>query len=236
MLAGLAFTTRWQHGRQRVGASTARPNIVMGIDVQICWEKFANFCEVEPRYVPMKGDRFIICAVVALELVDENTIGVVAILGSTFDGSYEPVAEVVAALDELQERTGLDVPVHLDGPCGAMIAPFLDPSLVWGFRLPRVAFDQYLGSQVRAGVPGGGWIVWRDTEALPEDLVFRVNYLGRDMPTFALNFSRPGAQAAAQYYNFIRLGSRATVRFSGIPERWRCDCPGRSVSLAHSGF
>ena len=206
MLAGLALKRRWQHTREAAGGSSARPNIVMGINVQICWEKFANFWEVEPRYVPMEGDRFILSAAEAVKLVDENTIGVVAVLGSTFDGAYEPVAEVVAALDELATRTGLDVPVHVDGASGAMVAPFLDPELDWDFRLPRVASINTSGHKYGLVYPGVGWVVWRDPAALPEDLVFRVNYLGGDMPTFALNFSRPGAQVAAQYYNFLRLG------------------------------
>jgi glutamate decarboxylase len=119
MLAGLALKRRWQRARERASKRGApRPNIVMGINVQICWEKFGNFWEVEPRYVPMEGDRFTLSAAEAVKLVDENTIGVVTILGSTFDGAYEPVAEVVAALDELQDRTGLNVPVHVDGASG----------------------------------------------------------------------------------------------------------------------
>src|SRR5882757_10161937 len=206
MLAGLALKRRWQRARQEAGEQSDRPNIVMGINVQICWEKFANFWEVEPRYVPMDGDRFTLSAEEAVKLVDENTIGVVAILGSTFDGSYEPVADVVAALDELRERTGLDVPVHVDGASGAMIAPFLDPALTWDFQLPRVASINTSGHKYGLVYPGVGWVVWRDAAALPEELVFRVNYLGGDMPTFALNFSRPGAQVVAQYYNFLRLG------------------------------
>ena len=206
MLAGLALKRRWQKARRAAGRSTERPNIVMGINVQICWEKFANFWEVEPRYVTMEGDRYTLSAEEAVKLVDENTIGVVAILGSTFDGSYEPVAEVCAALDELHTRTGLDVPVHVDGASGAMIAPFLDPELVWDFRLPRVASINTSGHKYGLVYPGVGWALWRDAEALPEELVFRVNYLGGDMPTFALNFSRPGAQVATQYYQFVRLG------------------------------
>jgi glutamate decarboxylase len=206
MLAGLALKRRWQRARRAAGEPSDRPNIVMGINVQICWEKFANFWDVEPRYVPMEGNRFTLSAPEAVAMVDENTIGVVAILGSTFDGAYEPVAEVCAALDELQQRTGLDVPVHVDGASGAMIAPFLDPDLVWDFRQPRVASINTSGHKYGLVYPGVGWAVWRDAAALPEDLVFRVNYLGGDMPTFALNFSRPGAQVAAQYYNFVRLG------------------------------
>ncbi|MDT7676623.1 MAG: glutamate decarboxylase, partial [Pseudonocardiales bacterium] len=95
MLAGLALKRRWQRARRAAGQPSDRPNLVMGINVQICWEKFANFWEVEPRYVPMVGDRFTLSAVEAVKLVEEYTFGVVAILGSTFDGSYEPVADVV---------------------------------------------------------------------------------------------------------------------------------------------
>jgi glutamate decarboxylase len=154
----------------------------------------------------MEGDRFHLSAEQAVALCDENTIGVVAILGSTFDGSYEPVEEICSALDDLERETGLDVPVHVDGASGAMVAPFLDPDLWWDFRLPRVASINTSGHKYGLVYPGVGWIVWRDADALPENLIFWVNYLGDNMPTFALNFSRPGAQVVAQYYNFLRLG------------------------------
>ncbi|HEX3781052.1 MAG TPA: glutamate decarboxylase [Pseudonocardiaceae bacterium] len=206
MLGGLALKRRWQNKRRAEGKSTEKPNIVMGVNVQICWDKFANYWEVEPRLVPMDGDRFILSAEEAVKLCDENTIGVVVILGSTFDGAYEPVEEVCKALDAFQERTGLDIPVHVDGASGAMIAPFCDPDLEWDFRQPRVASINTSGHKFGLVYPGVGWILWRDLEALPKELVFNVNYLGGNMPTFALNFSRPGAQVAAQYYNFVRLG------------------------------
>ncbi|KAA9154062.1 glutamate decarboxylase [Amycolatopsis acidicola] len=201
MLAGMALKRRWA----KLGR-TGKPNLVMGVNVQVCWEKFCEYWEVEPRLVPMEGDRFHLTPEQAVEHCDENTIGVVAILGSTFDGSYEPVAEIVAALDELQERTGWNIPVHVDGASGAMIAPFLDPELVWDFRLPRVASINTSGHKYGLVYPGVGWVIWRDQEALPSELVFNVNYLGGEMPTFALNFSRPGAEVAAQYYTFVRLG------------------------------
>ncbi|WP_328412047.1 glutamate decarboxylase [Streptomyces violaceus] len=205
MLAGMALKRRWT--RRNAGRYPgARPNLVMGVNVQVCWEKFCNFWEVEARLVPMEGERFHLDPQAAAELCDENTIGVVGILGSTFDGSYEPVAELCAALDAVQERTGLDIPVHVDGASGAMVAPFLDEDLVWDFRLPRVASINTSGHKYGLVYPGVGWALWRDAEALPEELVFRVNYLGGDMPTFALNFSRPGAQVVAQYYTFLRLG------------------------------
>ncbi len=202
MLGGLALKRRWQQSNPAGG----KPNLVMGINVQVCWEKFANYWDVEMRLVPMEGDRFHLSAEEAVKHCDENTIGVIAILGSTFEGSYEPVKEICDALDDLQARTGLDVPVHVDGASGAFVAPFVDPELVWDFTLPRVASINASGHKYGLVYPGVGWIVWRDSEALPADLIFWVNYLGDNMPTFALNFSRPGAQVVAQYYNFIRLG------------------------------
>ncbi|MGW1502883.1 glutamate decarboxylase [Streptomyces mirabilis] len=205
MLAGMALKRRWMQ-RNADRYPGARPNLVMGVNVQVCWEKFCNFWEVEARQVPMEGDRFHLDPQAAAELCDENTIGVVGILGSTFDGSYEPIAELCAALDQLQERTGLDIPVHVDGASGAMIAPFLDPDLVWDFRLPRVSSINTSGHKYGLVYPGVGWALWRTAAELPEELVFRVNYLGGNMPTFALNFSRPGAQVVAQYYTFLRLG------------------------------
>ncbi|GAB2726473.1 glutamate decarboxylase [Kitasatospora kifunensis] len=206
MLAGLALKRRWMRRNQARYDAGARPNLVMGANVQICWEKFCNFWEVECRLAPMEGERFHLDAESAVALCDENTIGVVGVLGSTFDGSYEPIQEICAALEELQQRTGLDVPVHVDGASGAMVAPFLDPDLLWDFRLPRVASINTSGHKYGLVYPGVGWALWRDHEALPEELVFKVNYLGGEMPTFALNFSRPGAEVVAQYYTFLRLG------------------------------
>ncbi|MCW8102374.1 glutamate decarboxylase [Streptomyces tauricus] len=205
MLAGMALKRRWTR-RNADRYPGARPNLVMGVNVQVCWDKFCNFWEVEARQVPMEGDRFHLDPKAAAELCDENTIGVVGVLGSTFDGSYEPIAELCAALDELQTRTGLDIPVHVDGASGAMVAPFVDEDLVWDFRLPRVASINTSGHKYGLVYPGVGWALWRSPAELPEELVFRVNYLGGDMPTFALNFSRPGAQVVAQYYTFLRLG------------------------------
>src|SRR5690242_5374734 len=212
MLAGMALKRRWSN---RKPSPTGRPNLVMGVNVQVCWEKFCNFWEVEARLVPMEGDRFHLDPQAAADLCDENTIGVVGILGSTFDGSYEPIADLCAALDALQERTGFDVPVHVDGASGAMVAPFLDEDLVWDFRLPRVASINTSGHKYGLVYPGVGWIVWRDAASLPDDLIFWVNYLGDNMPTFALNFSRPGAQVVAQYYNFLRLGFNGYAKVQG---------------------
>src|SRR4051794_40220128 len=215
MLAGLALKRRWRNRRLAAGEGADRPNIVMGVNVQVCWEKFANYWDVEMRLVPMEGDRYNLSPEEAVARCDENTIGVVAILGSTFDGSYEPVEEICAALDAFEEKSGIDVPVHVDGASGGFVAPFVDPDLVWDFRLPRVASINASGHKYGLVYPGVGWAVWREPAALPDDLVFWVNYLGDDMPTFALNFSRPGAQVIGQYYNFVRLGFDGYARVQG---------------------
>jgi glutamate decarboxylase len=206
MLGGMALLWRWRARRKAARLDEARPNLVMGSNVQVCWEKFCRYWQVEPRYVPMVPGRLHLRGAEAAAQCDENTIGVVAIMGSTMDGSYEPVLEISQALDQLQADHGHDVPVHVDGASGGFVAPFLQPHLEWDFRVPRVVSINASGHKYGLVYPGVGWILWRSPDALPDDLVFRVNYLGGEMPTFALNFSRPGAQVAAQYYNFVRLG------------------------------
>ncbi|MGW4379175.1 glutamate decarboxylase [Kitasatospora sp. NPDC004531] len=206
MLAGLAFKRRWQHARQAAGKPADKPNLVMSSAVQVVWEKFCNYWDVEARYVPITEEHKCLDGHDLASYVDENTIGVVAILGVTYTGMYEPVAKITAALDAIQRDTGLDVPVHVDGASGGMIAPFLQPDLVWDFQLERVHSINTSGHKYGLVYPGLGWVVWRSIDLLPEDLIFRVSYLGGDMPTFALNFSRPGAQVLLQYYQFLRQG------------------------------
>ena len=201
MLGGLALVRRW---RDRGG--TGRPNLVMGTNVQVCWEKFCRYWDVEARQVPISAKATHLTPEGAAAACDEQTIGVAAILGSTFDGTYEPVAEIAAALDGLQADRGLDVPIHVDAASGGFVAPFVDPDLTWDFRVARVQSINASGHKYGLVYPGLGWVLWRDPDALPEELVFHVDYLGGDMPTFSLNFSRPGAQVVAQYYNFLRLG------------------------------
>jgi len=206
MLGGMALKWQWRKRRQKEGKPTDKPNLVMGINVQVCWEKFCRYWEVEPRFVPMEGNRFHLDATEAIKLIDENTIGVIAIMGSTFDGSYEPVQEINDVLEKLNRETGWQVPLHVDGASGGFIAPFLDPDLVWDFRLKWVKSINASGHKYGLVYPGVGWIIWRDRQELPEELIFHCNYLGGDLPNFALNFSRPGNQVVAQYYNFLRLG------------------------------
>ena len=202
-------------GAGRTGKPTDRPNLVMGDNVQVCWDKFANYWDVEPRLVPMEGDRFHLTPDEAVDAVrrEHHRRG----RRPGFDLRRQLRAgrgDLRGARRPARRAPGLDVPVHVDGASGGFIAPFLRSGPRWDFRVPRVASINISGHKYGLVYPGVGWVLWRDAEALPEDLVFHVNYLGGDMPTFALNFSRPGAQVVAQYYNFLRLGSRATAACS----------------------
>ncbi|BBY28392.1 glutamate decarboxylase [Mycolicibacterium sediminis] len=205
MLAGLAMSWRW---RQKVGKDwrTRTPNLVMGSNVQVVWEKFCRYFDVEPIYLPMEEGRYVITPEQVRAAVDEDTIGVVAILGTTYTGELEPIAEICAVLDEIAAAGGVDVPVHVDAASGGFVVPFLHPEVSWDFRLPRVVSINVSGHKYGLTYPGIGFVVWRNAEHLPDELVFRVNYLGGDMPTFTLNFSKGGNQVIGQYYNFLRLG------------------------------
>lgn len=205
MLGGLALKWNWRKKRQAAGKPTDKPNLICG-PVQICWHKFARYFDVELREVPLEGERLLMTPEEVLKRADENTIGVVPTLGVTFTCDYEPVKEISDALDKLQAETGLDIPIHVDGASGGFLAPFCAPEIEWDFRLPRVHSINTSGHKFGLAPLGVGWVVWRDASNLPEELIFNVNYLGGDMPTFALNFSRPGGQIVAQYYNFLRLG------------------------------
>lgn len=206
MLGGMAMKWRWREKMQQAGKSHDRPNLVMGANTQICWHKFCKYWDIEAREVACEGDRYTLNGEEAVKLVDESTIGVIVIMGSTFDGSYEPVKEVAEALDRYQEESGVDIPIHVDGASGGFVAPFIQPELEWDFRLPRVVSINASGHKYGLVYPGVGWVLWRDKVHLPEDLVFHVSYLGGDMVDFSINFSRPGSQVVAQYYNFLRLG------------------------------
>ncbi|WP_082110144.1 glutamate decarboxylase [Demequina phytophila] len=206
MLAGLALMRRWRARRRAAGRPTDRPNLIMSAAVQVCWEKFCNYWDIEARLVPVSLAHPTLDGHDLAGYVDENTIGVVAIMGVTYTGAYEPVEAIARALDRIQADTGLDVPIHIDGASGAMVAPFIQPDIAWDFRVDRVVSINTSGHKYGLVYPGLGWVVWRTEEHLPDDMVFRVSYLGGDMPTLALNFSRPGAQVLLQYYLFLRLG------------------------------
>lgn len=205
MLGGMAMKWRWRDKMRAAGKPTDKPNMVCG-PVQICWHKFARYWDIELREIPLGKDHLAMTPEDVIANCDENTIGVVPTLGITFTCVYEPVKEISDALDQLQKDTGLDIPIHVDGASGGFLAPFVEPELEWDFRLPRVKSINASGHKFGLAPLGVGWVVFSDKKDLPEDLIFRVNYLGGDMPTFALNFSRPGGQIIAQYYNFLRLG------------------------------
>ncbi len=206
MLAGLAMKWNWRKRREQAGASTAAPNLVMGENVQVCWEKFARYFDVKPRLIPVERGCYVTTPEKVVDAIDENTIGVCAILGSTFTGEFEPVEQIHDAVAATNDKYGWDIPVHVDAASGGFVAPFLYPDLRWDFRLPLVRSINVSGHKYGLVYPGIGWVIWRDRTALPEELVFHVNYLGGDMPTFNLNFSRPAAGVVAQYYNLLRLG------------------------------
>ena len=211
MLGGLAAKWRWRSARRAAGLPTDRPNMVCG-PVQVVWHKFARYWDIEMREVPMAPGHYAMDVDDMLARVDENTIMVVPTFGVTYTGAYEAVAEMAAALDDLEARTGLDIDIHVDAASGGFLAPFCAPDVVWDFRLPRVKSISSSGHKFGLAPLGVGWIVWRDVAELPDDLIFHVSYLGGDMPVFQLNFSRPAGQIVAQYYDFVRLGRQGYQR------------------------
>ena len=184
MLGGMALKWKWREKMKAAGKPADKPNLICG-PVQICWHKFARYWDIELREVPLEGDRLYMTPEEAVKRCDENTIGVVPTLGITFTCAYEPVKEISDALDQLQKDTGLDIPIHVDAASGGFLAPFVDPELEWDFRLPRVKSINTSGHKYGLAPLGVGWVIWRDKEDLPEDLIFWVNYLGGNMPTFA---------------------------------------------------
>ncbi|XP_031263922.1 glutamate decarboxylase-like [Pistacia vera] len=206
MLAGLAFKRKWQQRRKAQGKPYDKPNIVTGANVQVCWEKFARYFEVELKEVKLREGYYVMDPVQAVELVDENTICVAAILGSTLTGEFENVKLLNELLTKKNEETGWETPIHVDAASGGFIAPFLYPQLEWDFRLPLVKSINVSGHKYGLVYAGVGWVVWRTKDDLPEELIFHINYLGTDQPTFTLNFSKGSSQIIAQYYQFIRLG------------------------------
>lgn len=190
MLAGLAFKRKWQNKRKAQGLPYDKPNIVTGANVQVCWEKFARYFEVELKEVKLREGYYVMDPVKAVEMVDENTICVAAILGSTLNGEFEDVKLLNDLLLEKNKKTGWDTPIHVDAASGGFIAPFLYPELEWDFRLPLVKSINVSGHKYGLVYAGIGWNIWRSKEDLPEELIFHINYLGTDQPTFTLNFSK----------------------------------------------
>ncbi|KAF2017167.1 glutamate decarboxylase [Aaosphaeria arxii CBS 175.79] len=208
-LGGLAMKRRWQERRQAEGKDTSKPNIIMGANAQVALEKFARYFEVEARILPVSEDSsYRLDPELVKKNIDENTIGVFVILGSTYTGHYEPVEEISNILDEYEKKTGVSIDIHVDAASGGFIAPFTHAGAgaKWNFELPRVKSINTSGHKFGLVYAGVGWIIWRDESQLPKHLIFELHYLGGTEESYTLNFSRPGAQVIAQYYNLIHLG------------------------------
>ncbi|KKY19125.1 putative glutamate decarboxylase [Phaeomoniella chlamydospora] len=204
MLATLAMKRRWQNKRKAAGKDASKPNIVMNAAVQVCWEKAARYFDVEERYVYCTKDRYVIDPKEAVDLIDENTVGICVILGTTYTGEYEDVK----GINDLLIENNIDCPIHVDAASGGFVAPFVNPGLEWDFRLEKVVSINVSGHKFGLVYPGVGWVVWRSPEYLPDELIFHINYLGADQASFTLNFSKGASQVIGQYYQFIRLGRR----------------------------
>jgi len=212
MLGLLAHKWTWKNRQKSRGRPTNKPNIVMGGDVHTVWDKFARYFDVEPRIIPLKPGKYTIDVKDVEKLIDENTICVGAIFGTTFTGGIDPIEKINNLLVKVKKKKGWDIPIHVDGASGAFILPFTNPKMKWDFRLPHVKSINASGHKFGLTYPGCGWVVFRDTKDMPDDIVFKVNYLGGEMPTFTLNFSRGSAMLIAQYYNLLRLGKKGYRR------------------------
>ncbi|GLJ20663.1 hypothetical protein SUGI_0376240 [Cryptomeria japonica] len=206
MLAGLAFKKKWQNKRKAEGKPFDKPNMVTGANVQVCWEKFGKYFEVDIKVVKLRENFYVMDPYMAVDLVDENTICVCAILGSTYNGEFEDVKLLNDLLLDRNKETGWDTAIHVDAASGGFVAPFIYPDLIWDFRLPLVRSINVSGHKYGLVYPGIGWQIWRSSRDLPDELVFHINYLGADQPTFTLNFSKGASHIIAQYYQLIRLG------------------------------
>jgi glutamate decarboxylase len=205
MLGALSLKWKWRERREAAGKSTDRPNLVFGGDVHVVWEKFCRYFDVEPRIVPLQPDKYTIGPADVEAHVDENTIGVAAVLGTTFTGHADDITGINDYLVGLRDQ-GLDVPLHIDAASGGFVWPFLYPHYEWDFRLDQVRSINVSGHKFGLVYPGIGWLIFREPADLAEDLVFYENYLGKTDATFTLNFSTGSAMVLAQYYNLIRLG------------------------------
>ena len=208
MLGGMAMKFRWRNRAKALGmdVTSKKPNLVISSGYQVCWEKFCVYWDIEMRLVPMDEQHMSINVDKVLDYVDEYTIGVVGILGITYTGKYDDIKALDKKLEEYNKTAKITVPIHVDGASGAMFAPFIEPDLKWDFQLKNVVSISTSGHKYGLVYPGIGWVLWKDKEYLPQELVFEVSYLGGKMPTMAINFSRSASQILGQYYNFLRYG------------------------------
>ena len=195
-----------RRGAKPPAKTRQRPNVVFGAETHVVWDKFAKYFDVEMRKIPMQPDRYVLSADDVAAHIDENTIAVGAVLGTTHIGEADPISEINDLLVRIKAEKGWDIPLHVDGASGGFIAPFAHPDFAFDFRLEQVASINASGHKYGLVYPGVGWLIFRDRTKLPEELVFSVNYLGGAQPTYTFNFSRGSAMVQAQLYNFLRLG------------------------------
>ena len=206
MLGGIAALKRWQKRRKAKGLPIDKPNFIISTCMQVVWEKFAIYWDVEMRMIPVTAEKITLDPQDVVKACDENTICVVPIQGVTITGLNDNVKEINDALDKLNTEKGWEICIHVDAATGGFIHPFIDPETIWDFRLKWVLSISTSGHKFGLVYPGVGWVVWKDKQYLPEEMNFAVNYLGANIPSISINFSRPGNQVLAQYYQFMRLG------------------------------
>ncbi len=206
MLGALSLKWKWKQRREAESKPVEKPNLIFGGDVHVVWEKFCRYFDVEPKIVPLQPGKYTIGPEDVQPLIDENTIGVAAVLGTTFTGHADDIVGIDKLLVDLKSEKGLDVPLHVDAASGGFVWPFLYPDSEWDFRLEQVRSINVSGHKFGLVYPGIGWLVFREKSDLAEDLVFYENYLGKTDATFTLNFSTGASMVLAQYYNFVRYG------------------------------
>lgn len=235
MLAGMAMKFRWRNLCRKRGVATEgrQPNLVISSGYQVCWEKFCVYWDIELRAVPMSTDHLQLDTDSVLDYVDENTIGVVGILGITYTGKYDDIEALDHAVSRYNRIHEHQLVIHIDGASGGLFTPFMEPDLAWDFRLKNVVSINTSGHKYGLVYPGIGWVLWRDKEYLPEELIFEVSYLGGSMPTMAINFSRSASQIIGQYYNFYRFGFNG---YQAIHERTQDIAQSIAQAVAETGY
>ena len=208
MLAGMAMKFSWRKRAAKLGVALEKrkPNLIISSGYQVCWEKFCVYWDIELREIPLTADCLSLDIEKAMAEIDEYTIGVVGILGITYTGQYDDIEKLDAKLTEYNKQTEHKVYIHVDAASGGLYAPFVEPDLKWDFQLENVISINASGHKYGLVYPGVGWVVWKNRSFLPEELIFKVSYLGGELPTMAINFSHSAAQLIGQYYNFVRFG------------------------------
>lgn len=208
MLGGLAMKFAWRKRVKKLGLdlNAHKPNLVISSSYQVCWKKFCTYWDIELREVPLDENDLSLNMDTVMDYVDEYTIGIVGIMGITYTGRYDNIKKLNDLVEEYNKHTDYKVYIHVDAASGGFYTPFVEPEIEWDFKLKNVVSINSSGHKYGLVYPGIGWVLWRDAKFVPQDLIFNVSYLGGEMPTMAINFSRSASQIIGQYYNFVRYG------------------------------